>query len=270
MRKHIFTLIALLTSAAALAGPLNVTPLRLDDGKAIAFAVENPQPYPITVTLDFPTIENLAAEQTLPQTRTLMPGDRIESMRFKVVDDSRPGRWQYRYVWTSGVANAVPDMTYQYRLPYAPGTSYLVIQSFNGTFSHSGDDRYCVDWAMPEGTPIYAARAGRVMNMRDDNDGHGGREYFDRANYVRVLHSDGTVGVYLHLRKDGVAVAEGDLVEEGSLIGYSGNTGFSSQPHLHFGVYRVLDGARQESIPVQFRSTSETGLSLTRGQSYQN
>jgi murein DD-endopeptidase MepM/ murein hydrolase activator NlpD len=270
MRRPLTLAITLLTSALAAAGPLTITPMRLDGGKAIAFAVENPKPYPITLTLDFPEIENLAPDESLPQTRTLMPGDRVETARLNVIDESVPGRWQYQYQWTSGASNVVPDMTHQYRLPYAPGSAHLVIQSFNGTFSHGGDDRFCVDWAMPEGTAVYAARSGRVMNVRSDNEGAGGREYYEKANYVRVLHSDGTVGVYLHLRKDGVSVAEGDVVEEGSLIGYSGNTGFSSQPHLHFGVYRVIDGARQESIPIQFRSTSENGLSLTRGRAYQN
>jgi murein DD-endopeptidase MepM/ murein hydrolase activator NlpD len=271
MKTPSLLLISLLTAgASAAAGPLNVTPLSLDGGKAIIFQVQNPKPYPITVTMDLSEMDNLAPNEALPETRTLMPGDQIEALHLKVVDPSRPGHWQYTYNWTSGATGAVPETNYQYRLPYAPGTAYLVIQSFNGTFSHSGDDKFCVDWAMPEGTAVFAARAGRVMNVRADQDGAGGRDYFDKANYVRILHSDGTVGVYLHLRKDGVAVKEGDLVEEGSLIGYSGNTGFSSQPHLHFGVYRVIDGKNQESLPIQFRSSSETGLSLSRGQSYLN
>lgn len=270
MSKFIAFLITALLSTAATAGPLNIIPAKIEGGKAVAFTIDNPKPYPITITLDFTEIDNLASTAPLPHTRTLMPGDRVESLRLNVMDGSRPGRWQYQYHWTSGASNVVPDMTHHYRLPYAPGTAHLVIQSFNGTFSHGGDDRFCVDWAMPEGTPVYAARGGRVMNTRSDHDGAGGREFFNRANYVRILHSDGTVGVYLHFRKDGLEVVEGDAVEEGTLIGYSGNTGFSSQPHLHFGVYRVVDGMRQESIPVQFRSTSETGLSLTRGRSYQN
>lgn len=271
MRRPLSFILTLLLSAPLLqGGPLTITPLKLEDGKAVSFAVENTKPYPITVTLDFPEVENLTSAEPLPHTRTLMPGDRIQALRFEVQDGQRPGRWQYNYHWTSGAAGVVPDLTYEYRLPYAPGTAHTVIQSFNGTFSHEGDDRFCVDWAMPEGTAVFAARGGRVMNIEAGNEMAGGRELFDRANYVRVLHSDGSVGVYLHLRKDGVTVSEGDVVEEGSLIGYSGNTGFSSEPHLHFGVYRVIDGFRQESVPVLFRSSSETGLTMTRGRSYQN
>jgi len=252
------------------AEPLNITPVPMDGGKVVAFTIANPKPYPITMTLDFPTIENLLSDEPLPQTRTLMPGDSVQALRLDVVDAERAGQWQYEYNWTSGAAGAVPDLSFEYRLPYAIGTAFTVIQSFNGTFSHIGDDEFCVDWAMPEGTAVYAARGGRVMNVRGDQDGSGGRDLFDKANYVRVLHSDGTVGVYLHLRKDGVTVAEGDAVEEGSLIGYSGNTGFSSQPHLHFGVYRVVDGKRQESLPIKFRSSSATGLSMSRGDTVRN
>lgn len=269
MRRFVF-LSSLLLASAAVAEPLTVTPLSQGDGKAVVIAMANPKPYPITYTLEFPEMHNLTSNEPLPETRTLMPGEQVDAVRLDVVNASQPGEWQYLYNWTSGPSHAVPDTSYAYRLPYASGTAYTVIQSFNGTFSHSGDDRYCVDWAMPEGTAIFAARGGRVMNVRSDQDGAGGRDYFDKANYVRILHSDGSVGVYLHLRKGGVAVSEGDVVEEGSLIGYSGNTGFSSQPHLHFGVYVVVDGKRQVSIPIQFRSSSETGLTLTRGQAYQN
>jgi murein DD-endopeptidase MepM/ murein hydrolase activator NlpD len=270
MREFVLFITPLMIASLALGGPLTVIPQKLDDGRAVTFAVENTKPYPITMTLDFPHIENLTSSDALPQTRTLMPGDRIEALRFEVQDGGRPGHWQYNYHWTSGAAGVVPDLTHQYRLPYAPGTSHTVIQSFNGKFSHEGDDQFCVDWAMPEGTAVFAARSGRVMNIESTYVDAGGRELFDQANYVRILHSDGTVGVYLHLRHNGVTVAEGDVVEEGSLIGYSGNTGFSSQPHLHFGVYRVIDGLRQESVPVLFRSSSESGLSMTRGRSYQN
>jgi murein DD-endopeptidase MepM/ murein hydrolase activator NlpD len=261
---------AVMAGSVACADPLNISPIAMDGGRAVAFSIANPKPYPITMTIDFPTIDNLLSNEPLPQTRTLMPGDHVEALRLDVVDANKPGQWQYQYNWTSGAADAVPDFGYEYRLPYAIGTAYTVIQSFNGTFSHTGDDRFCIDWAMPEGTPVYAARGGRVMNVRSDQDGAGGRDLFDKANYVRVLHTDGTVGVYLHLRKDGVTVAEGDSVQEGSLIGFSGNTGFSSQPHLHFGVYRVIDGKRQESLPIKFRSSSAVGLSMTRGDTYQN
>jgi len=253
------------------AGPVVIHPQKIDDGRTVVVSLENTRDYPVTVTLEFPELRNLAPADTLPFTRTLQPNETLSALKFSLVDPAAPGEWDYRYRWTSGATDAIPDLSYQYRLPYAPGASYTVIQAFSGNFSHQGDDLFCVDWAMPEGTPILAARGGRVMNVQSGFDGAGDRSsFFDKANYIRILHSDGTVGVYIHLRKDGVEVAEGEMIEEGTLIGYSGNTGFSSQPHLHFGVYRVVDGARQESLPVLFRSSTENGLELSRGRSYQN
>lgn len=268
--KRVASLLLLLALAIpAYAGPVVVRAHEIDAGHAMLLGLENTKDYPVTVTLQLPELHNLTTKESLPITRTLGPNEKIDALTLAVVNPTSPGEWTYAYQWTSGATDATPDLSFQYRLPYAAQTDYLVIQAFNGDFSHQGDDRYCVDWAMAEGSPVMAARGGRVMNVQADHEGAGDRKaYFDKANYIRILHSDGTVGVYLHLRKDGVAVKEGDTVHEGQLIGYSGNTGFSSQPHLHFGVYRVVDGARQESIPINFRSSSESGLVMTRGRTY--
>ena len=57
-----------------------------------------------------------------------------------------------------------------------------------------------------------------------------------RANYVKIRHDDGTIGNYVHLQHDGVLVEVGDKVRTGDVIGMSGNTGFTTGPHLHFEV----------------------------------
>lgn len=61
-----------------------------------------------------------------------------------------------------------------------------------------------------------------------------------RANFVCVQHSDGTYARYFHLSRNGVRVKKGDRVAAGDILGLSGNTGFSSAPHLHFDVVDVL------------------------------
>ena len=68
---------------------------------------------------------------------------------------------------------------------------------------------------------------------------------------MRILHDDGTMGVYLHLMKGSVAVREGQRVETGTRIARSGNTGNSTGPHLHFVVQRNV-GLAIESIPFDF------------------
>ena len=68
---------------------------------------------------------------------------------------------------------------------------------------------------------------------------------------VRILHDDGTYAIYAHLNTNTIRVKPGDRVERGQYIADSGNTGYSSGPHLHFAVVRNV-GLRVESVPVTF------------------
>jgi murein DD-endopeptidase MepM/ murein hydrolase activator NlpD len=75
------------------------------------------------------------------------------------------------------------------------------------------------------------------------------------ANFVVILHSDGTTGEYYHLAEGGALVEVGDNVVRGQAIALSGNTGHTTMPHLHFAVYRAIDWGRTQSIAVRFDST---------------
>ena len=89
------------------------------------------------------------------------------------------------------------------------------------------------------------------------------------GNYVLVQHEDETVAEYFHLKTDGVKVEMGQRVEAGDLLGYSGNTGCSSGPHLHFMVFKARDGHHRESLPVRFLvAGSDQPIILQEGKSY--
>ena len=107
---------------------------------------------------------------------------------------------------------------------------------------------------MPVGTPVLAARSGVVMEMEDDFHGGGRQEerYLRRANHVRILHDDGTMAVYAHLQPNSARVYPGARVPAGTWIANSGNTGYSSGPHLHF-VIQLNVGMAIESLPFRFR-----------------
>ena len=129
------------------------------------------------------------------------------------------------------------------------GGPFRLTQGPNGRYSHFGPKgRYAMDIAMPEGTPIIAARAGVVIKIESSQSGRGTHP---SGNFVRILHPDGTMGVYLHLMRGSVVVGEGRRVAQGELLARSGNTGNSSGPHLHFVVQRNV-GMAVESIPYQF------------------
>jgi len=109
-------------------------------------------------------------------------------------------------------------------------------QGIRGT-THQGRMEFAYDLATSIGTPVYAMRAGKVIAVQDKYpDTGGGKENVSRFNYVWIEHDEGYRSIYVHLQqgfRGKVAIKSGDLVDAGQLIGYSGNSGWSSGPHLH-------------------------------------
>ena len=155
--------------------------------------------------------------------------------------------------WRSGwgLTAGGHDAPVAYQLPFDE-RRFSVGQAPEGRFSHrDAENRFAVDFTLPEGTPVLAARAGRVTRVQSGFSGNGlAPRDRERANYVRITHDDGSMAVYAHLKPEGVQVRTGQRVRKGQRIGLSGNTGFSTAPHLHF-VLQVNRGMRLESIPLR-------------------
>jgi murein DD-endopeptidase MepM/ murein hydrolase activator NlpD len=153
-----------------------------------------------------------------------------------------------------------------YKLPFPGGSKFEVCQGYNHSGgTHSGAAAYAWDFCMPIGSPVTAARGGTVRAVRQDSKvGGWGPQFADDANYVVVDHGDGTSGLYMHLMFNGARVKPGDQVRVGQLIAYSGNTGWTSAPHLHFMVMQTeADNVYSQSIPVLFQDVpSDGGLPL--------
>ena len=145
--------------------------------------------------------------------------------------------------------------------PYKPGKSYLISQGFNGQYSHQGrGSRYAVDIAMPVGSHIYAVKPGIVADARDNYTLGGAASYFlDKANHVTVMHDDGSYAVYAHILQGSLKVDTGQRVNVGQLLARSGNTGFSTGPHLHF-VIRYNSGKGSFSVPFKFLTPQGKGV----------
>jgi murein DD-endopeptidase MepM/ murein hydrolase activator NlpD len=162
------------------------------------------------------------------------------------------GSLHYRFHAQCGLANAKPS-AYHYAIPVSLPEGAYVSQGFHGKASHQGlANEYAVDFRVPEGTPVHAARAGLVVRVEEQFTRGGPDEPLDNANVVRVQHDDFTVAEYAHLKFQGAVVKEGERVERGDLLGYSGNTGRTTGPHLHFAVHVPVDGQYRKSIPILF------------------
>jgi hypothetical protein len=143
-----------------------------------------------------------------------------------------------------------PDSS-DYVLPFPVGAAYEVYQSYCcPTGGHR--DQLAYDFTMPIGDTVVAARGGVVRQVREDSPDNGQGE--GEHNYIFVEHDDGTTAFYAHLMQNEVMVEPDDTVETGEPIALSGNSGYSAEPHLHFGVYADYPTVEGDDIPVNFKN----------------
>lgn len=236
------------TDPAAVARTAELS-LHEDTGVYVAL-VRNLLHGPVEVELDISAHDNVSAWPRLPHRMALGSGEQRSVSAIEKINPVRAGHFELHLLAMPGLPGAQHDES-TYAMPVAAGTASIV-QGFGGGFSHTDPQNlHAIDFAVPEGTPVLAARGGTVMQVVDDHAGGGmDREAFvHRANHVRILHADGSMAVYAHLQQGGSRVRAGQEVDVGEHIADSGNTGFSSGPHLHF-VVQVNTGMALESVPI--------------------
>lgn len=171
--------------------------------------------------------------------------------------------------WREGAYLSKPDFGFIYQLPYPKGKSYLIGQGYNGKSTHQGDYRYSIDFDLKVGDTVTAARSGIVIQVVDKNDTGCFQIECDKySNMVEIMHSDGTIALYAHLKKNGVLVSVGDTVDAGKKIGLAGATGRVSGPHLHFMVGSPISPFEFMTIPTIFRTKKGIQKDLIEGERY--
>ena len=222
-----------------------------------------------TVTLEA-TLKNMTSSKALPFTVDAAGRKSFVLARFKVADKTRAHSYNYYYHWEYGGRRNSTDNDADYAMPFGPGR-YVVMQGPRGTYSHfagSGSEN-AVDWDVPEGTIVCAAREGRVVGVREDSTISGTDPKFKPlGNYVIIKHADGTFADYHHLQTDGALVKLGDEVTVGQPIGLSGSTGFASKPHLHFAVFQAIDGKKVLSLPFRLKTDHGVFTEFIKNRSY--
>lgn len=155
---------------------------------------------------------------------------------------------QTEFTGTGCINKAAP----QYILPFPIGQSYYLLQGNCGRHSHSGKDMYAYDFRMSIGAPVIAMRSGKVVNVRERfKDGSNTN---DSLNFIIILHDDSTASRYLHLTQNGALVEAGQFVNAGDTIALSGNSGLSTEPHLHVDVTGYCTKAPCQTIPFTFKN----------------
>lgn len=225
-------------------------------GKIEVYAT-NRNPIPVSIQLTF-TMKGLEKDQQVSKYQII---DNNRSPQLVAILRKKPNMgWTYRYdmkVYLGNFYGPGHDSTYVYTLPFEKGTAHYLSQGYDGSFSHQGEN--AIDFIMPTGTSILAIRDGIVAEVVEhNNDGCPYRSCLKMANSILIYHDDSTFSRYSHLQLNGAIVEVGDRISQGDHIAYSGNTGWSSEPHLHFSIFEITEGNVSYSIPTKFNT--ENGI----------
>lgn len=226
------------------------------------YLVRNLVAGPIQVDCRLTVANNVEAVPPLPRRMVLPARAEQELAELRSIDPAQNGDASVQCEAVLGDPGTDARDGVNYALPFYPGTEFSLDQGFNGAFSHHDvQSRYSLDLGVPEGTPVLAARDGVVMQVEEDFRGRGldAKRFGDRANYVRVVHDDGSMALYAHLVPRSTLYRPGDHVRTGDFLGKVGSTGFTTGPHLHFSVQKNADMALQ-SIPFTMTGVDPNGV----------
>lgn len=226
-------------------GPPPVQLRQVQEGARQKVMAVNSGRMPVLLTAELKTEDNLNSDVSWPIQRVLPAASQQEIASFSAADKRQPYRFTYQYGWTPGDPRSEPDNQVLYRLPFENGKTYRISQAPGGPLPTHKDaeSANAIDIPMPIGSKVIAARDGVVAGVEQSyGEGLLERSYINEANYVQILHDDGTWALYAHLQRGSVTVQPGMRVAAGTVIASSGNSGYSSEPHLHFAVLRNLNG----------------------------
>lgn len=225
--------------------------------------VDNYAPFPQQVEIKFNKLENLKSSVDIPY-YCEVEGDARAKKLFQV-SVIKKAKFSYSldytfFIGSTYISSSQKNM--KYILPFEQGKEYMLSQGNNGKFTHSGSSRFAFDFDMKEGSGVCAARDGIVAEIRDGSTvGGDNKRLIEEGNHIVIYHEDGTVAMYSHLQNKGIMVKLGEKVKAGQLIGLSGNTGYSSGPHLHFEVMRPIK-LNYESVEIEFSDEKSNKINM--------
>ena len=239
--------------AEATDDPERLVSLRVEsDGPRRTYFATPKRPGHIEIELRLVDARNVHAIPALPL-RTVLSGERARQVvallpanpalgsSYGLGLKALPGRPLVRA--------AVPP--FAYRRPLPPHVRAAVGQGAGGPTHRQPQSFHAMDFEVPDGTTVVAARDGQVIDVVMGFEGGGLRPEFDgKANLIRIEHADGTMALYVHLAPRTAMVRIGDRVVAGQPLAKSGHTGYATGPHLHFAV-QINQDFSLVSIPFE-------------------
>lgn len=236
-------------------------------GDRLAIELQNRRPRPAWVVLEPFDLSNVKPLRPAPFTLRVGPGETETAGILAIQDETQPYAYQARWRALAGNPDAVHDDRWQYRMPFGGTSPVEISQGYDGAYTHKGLAAHALDFPLPMGTPVLAARGGTIVEVPTDPVATGVAERMTESEIdrrVMIEHVDGTFAIYAHLRSGGPARL-GQHVEAGDLIGLSGDTGHATGPHLHFEVARFRRDGQRQTIPVKFWNGTAQGFTPLEG-----
>lgn len=140
-------------------------------------------------------------------------------------------------------------------LPFDCNQEFLLTQGYLDKYSHKNS--YSLDFKLPMGTDIFSIKEGIVLEVIDNFEDNiypdDFKKNINKANYVSIKHSDGTISLYYHIKKGSSKVKKNWYISSGKKIAETGNSGYSTSPHLHLEIIKSFIFTDGISIPVIFK-----------------
>ncbi|MGA9270782.1 MAG: M23 family metallopeptidase [Lutimonas sp.] len=218
-----------------------------EEGNALMYFIDNNNTCPLTLTIDCG--KGLRKKLVNKDRFVVVPENTQNQEVLRIENYEASDEKKLKVYFDFGDKTQMEyNKDYPYLLPFAINEEYEVTQGSDGGYSHNNRNAY--DFKMPLGTPIHAARGGVVISLKEKSKtGCKEPKCASQANVILIYHEDGSFAMYGHLYHNGALVSIGDKVKDGQLIGFSGNTGWSTGPHLHFETYKPRENGKPSFRP---------------------